>query len=483
MLLFVTALLALVGPTWGENPAVRVTLTDKGLQYGKHAGAGWIQDKLEMVTLPDISGTIHVWYFDVDYTLSGTKIEKCDFPEPVVEFYKDSRGLKTSISGLSVSLAGEWRTQYGIIHNSGSFNMALFNVDVTTVLQLGEDADGRLSVTAVQCLAKVGSVDVKLNGQFSWLYRSAVQHHLGDIRAEIEAKICPVVNQSIVNFEHHLQTMNVSFDLNEALTLEMPLTNSTVVDASSLSLGFKGEFYSRKNHSEPPFASQPFTLALQPGYMLSLGLSEFTLNSATYGYFSAGLLQILVNGSMIPSFFPLHLNTSAMGPYVPQLPNMFPGLAMILQVYATEVPLFSFKPDSILFDPKTTVKAFAIQKNGTYTPLFKLSLGFDFIGKAWIADGKLKGSANMKNLKVTLQESEVGTFQTNAIEDLVRKGMKFAMLVLNRRLSRGMDLPRLKHAELVNTVLRMDKGFIAISSDFNVFLTEMFTDAQIGLFQ
>lgn len=47
---------------------------------------------------------------------------------------------------------------------------------------------------------------------------------------------------------------------------------------------------------------------------------------------------------------------------------------MILQVYATEVPLFSFKPDSILFDPKTTVKAFAIQKNGTYTPLFKLSL-------------------------------------------------------------------------------------------------------------
>lgn len=44
--------------------------------------------------------------------------------------------------------------------------MALFNVDVTTVVQLGEDADGRLSVTAVQCLAKVGSMDVQLNGQF-----------------------------------------------------------------------------------------------------------------------------------------------------------------------------------------------------------------------------------------------------------------------------------------------------------------------------
>lgn len=51
-------------------------------------------------------------------------------------------------------------------HNSGSFNMAIFDVDVTTVVQLGEDADGRLSVSAVQCVAQVGSVEVQLHGQF-----------------------------------------------------------------------------------------------------------------------------------------------------------------------------------------------------------------------------------------------------------------------------------------------------------------------------
>lgn len=73
----------------------------------------------------------------------------------------------------------------------------------------------------------------------------------------------------------------------------------TALADTQLVLFWKGEFYNRKNHSEPPFAAQDFTLALQPGYMLSLGLSEFTLNSATYGYFSAGLLQILVNDSMV----------------------------------------------------------------------------------------------------------------------------------------------------------------------------------------
>lgn len=38
---------------------------------GKHIGAGWIQDKLKVVTLPDISGTISVLHYNVDYTLSG----------------------------------------------------------------------------------------------------------------------------------------------------------------------------------------------------------------------------------------------------------------------------------------------------------------------------------------------------------------------------------------------------------------------------
>lgn len=57
--------------------------------------------------------------------------------------------------------------------------------------------------------------------------------------------------------------------------------------------------YSTKTHAEPPFEPQPFTLAEQPDFMLSLGVSEYTLNSASYAYYSAGLLQMLINESMV----------------------------------------------------------------------------------------------------------------------------------------------------------------------------------------
>lgn len=61
----------------------------------------------------------------------------------------------------------------------------------------------------------------------------------------------------------------------------------------------KGEFYNTKTHTEPPFVAQPFVMPEQPKYMMSVGLSEFALNSATYGYFSAGMLQALINDSMV----------------------------------------------------------------------------------------------------------------------------------------------------------------------------------------
>jgi len=52
---------------------------------------------------------------------------------------------------------------------------------------------------------------------------------------------------------------------------------------------------------------------------------------------------------------------------------MFPGLLMYLQIYAREVPMFSFQPGVVKLGFQGAVKAFAIQPNGTGTPLFKLN--------------------------------------------------------------------------------------------------------------
>ncbi|XP_074500892.1 bactericidal permeability-increasing protein-like [Sebastes fasciatus] len=468
MLPLVVAVLMLVSTTCGENPAVQVVLNNKGLQYGKHVGAGWIQDRLKLISLPEISGKV----LDVHYALSGISITQCDFPEPSVEFYQNITGFKTSASGLSVALAGEWTTRLGVIHDGGSFTMAIFSLDVTSAVEMGKDADGHLSVTSQHCDARVGDVDVQFRGGASWIFQPFVKYFKGRIEGEIESSLCSYVEGSIANLESHLQAMNVSFEVGQDFTFDLSLTGAPVIDASSMNLGLKGEFYDIKSHTEPPFVSKPFTMPQQPGYMLSAGLSEFTLNSYLYRLFSAGLLQVLITDSMIPPSFPLHLNTSSMGPYIPQLPKLFPDLLMTLLVYAGEMPMFSFQPGVVKLDFQGAVKAFAIQPNGTQTPLFKLNADLQSSGKVWIDGDRLKGSMTMDNFTLTLASSEVGTFQTVPLEKLTKTGLKLGFAKLNTELANGFVLPRMKHAELVNTVLGVEEGFIAISSDAKVSLTD-----------
>ena len=42
--------------------------------------------------------------------------------------------------------------------------MAIFGLDVTSVVELGKDPDGYLSVTSVSCDAQVGEVDIQFEG-------------------------------------------------------------------------------------------------------------------------------------------------------------------------------------------------------------------------------------------------------------------------------------------------------------------------------
>uniref|UniRef100_A0A8C2WH40 Bactericidal permeability-increasing protein n=1 Tax=Cyclopterus lumpus TaxID=8103 RepID=A0A8C2WH40_CYCLU len=461
----VIVVLMLISFTCGENPAVQVILTNKGLQYAKHVGAGWIQERLDRVTLPDISGKI---LGSIYYTFSGVTITRCDFPEPSVEFYQNVTGFKSSISGLSVAVSGRWMTHFGLIHDGGSFDMAIFNMDVSSVVELGKDADGHLSVASVHCEAQVGNVDMQFRGGASWIFQPFVEHFKGRIKGEIEARV------SVYIFVRFISKVVFSLNVDENFTFDLPLTGIPLINASSMNLGLKGEFYDIQTHTEPPFEAQPFSVPEQPGYMLSVGLSEFTLNSASYVFYSAGLLQVLITDSMIPPYFHVHLNTSWMGPYIPQLPKMFPGLLMTLQIYAREVPMFSFQPGVVQMGFQGAVKAFAIQPNGTQTPLFKLNVDSKLSGKVWLAGGRLKGSVTLENFTVTLAASEVGTFETDVLEHLMKAGMMLAVGKLNVELGKGVVLPRMMHAQLINTVLGIEKvsGFITISSDAQVVLTD-----------
>lgn len=63
--------------------------------------------------------------------------------------------------------------------------MAILSVDVTSVVELGKDADRRLSVTSVSCNAQVGDMDIQLHGGARYGRKEAERDKRGHTDANI----------------------------------------------------------------------------------------------------------------------------------------------------------------------------------------------------------------------------------------------------------------------------------------------------------
>lgn len=100
--------------------------------------------------------------------------------------------------------------------------MAIFNIDVTSAVQLGRDAGGHLSVSSIYCKASVGDVAMQFYGGaryrekkqnknkqrdlstplryqgvksvffyvHSWIFQPFVKHFKGHIIGRIQSQVC-----------------------------------------------------------------------------------------------------------------------------------------------------------------------------------------------------------------------------------------------------------------------------------------------------
>uniref|UniRef100_A0A8C6WUR2 Bactericidal permeability-increasing protein n=1 Tax=Neogobius melanostomus TaxID=47308 RepID=A0A8C6WUR2_9GOBI len=338
---------------------------DKNLTGMRHFAAGVIQDKLGEVTIPEVRGKIA----GIHYTLSGMQIAKVDLPEPSVHFSPNVSGLDLSVSGLCVAVTGDWETHLGFIHDGGTFDMAVFDLSLRSVLTVNRDSGGRLSVFSVSCEADIESVDLRFYGGASWMFQWLVQYFTGHIKKLIQTNICPPVEDAIQCLEQHLQAM-------EGITASS--FNNTSTDSNRWCSSSK--YVNQRvlqGSSEASRPATPFWPAFSipvPRRMCFVGCVRVHANSASFAYYDSGHLQAFINDSMVPPFCPVRLNTSSMGRYIPQLPKLFPNLLMELQVYARQIPLFSFEPDFVKLNLPSGVKAFAVLPNATLTPLFKLKV-------------------------------------------------------------------------------------------------------------
>nr|XP_055040470.1 lipopolysaccharide-binding protein-like isoform X2 [Misgurnus anguillicaudatus] len=390
------------------NPGVEVKLTQKGLEYGRQIGIASIQQKLGSIKLPDVSGSESVDPIGkVEYSLTGMQIVNLGLPSSALGLVPGS-GVSLTIDNAYINLHGNWRVKYlRIIKDSGSFDLAVSGLTISTTLAITSDETGRPSVSMTSCTSTLGSVNVKFHGGASWLYNLFSSYIDKALQSALQKQICPLVSDSIADINPHLKTLNVVAEVDKYAEIEYSMVGSPVISNSSIDFGLK-----------------------------------------------------------IPSGSPIRLNTKSFSAFIPQIEKMYPGLMMKLLVKTVKEPLITSKPNNMTVQATSVVMAYAIQPNGTLCPLFDINLEGSISAHMFVTELKLAGNLTLNKIDMSLAKSYVGPFKVTSLENIFTMVLKLAVMPrVNARLEEGYPLPAIGKMRLAETQLQVLKDYLLIGTD------------------
>ncbi|KAJ8361284.1 hypothetical protein SKAU_G00178090 [Synaphobranchus kaupii] len=446
----------IMGKRLGENRGTEgsgVVFTDPGRQLGMAT----LQSKLKSIKVPDMSGKARVSHIGkVEYSITGVQITNIGLPTSTVGLVPGT-GVSLSIGNAYISLRGRWKVKFHrFLKLSGSFDLAVSGLTITTQIKLQSDKTGRPVVSSVNCVARVGTVKIKFHGGASWLYNLFRSFIEKAFRKALEKQICPRVDEAVSDMNPRLRTLNVLAKVDKFAEIEYSMVGSPVVAKQSIDFGLKGQFYNIGKHQEPPFAAPPFALPAQNTNMLYMGLSSFTANSAGFVYNNAGVLSIYITDDMIPKKSPIRLTTKTFGALIPEIAERFPNLPMKILVKTVKAPKITFEPDKMTLQTMGSVTAYVIQTNGTLYPLFVLNVDTSVSGHPYITGAKLAGTVSLNKLSITLGKSNVGPFQVKWLDNILLLVLKLAVIP---------QVNALDKMNLVNAQLRVLKDYMLIGTD------------------
>ncbi|KAM3877984.1 bactericidal permeability-increasing protein-like [Diretmus argenteus] len=464
------ALVAFIPATFSANAGVKAKLTERSLEYGKQIGMAALQQKLKTIKVPDISGTERVSPIGkVQYSLTQMSIVNLGLPKSELGLVPGT-GVSLSISDAFISLHGNWRVRYlRIMKDSGSFDLGMKGITITTSISVKSDETGRAAVSSVKCDASVGSASIKFHGGASWLYNLFRKVADKALRSALQKQICPLVADAVSDMNSRLKSLTVETKVDKYAEIEYSMVAPPAVSNSSIDLSLKGEFYNIGHHQEPPFSPAPFSLPAQVDSMLYIGVSAFTAASAGFVYNKAGALSLSITDDMIPASSPIRLSTRTFGAFIPEIAKRFPGLMMKLLVKPAKDPIVTFEPNNTTLQASGTVTAYAIQPNATLSPLFVLNMEASVSLRVYVTGMKLAGSVTLNKMDMTLGTSYVGDFQVRSLENVFLIVLKMAVLPrVNAQLQKGYPLPAIGKMKLVNTQLHVLKGYMLIGTDIQL---------------
>ena len=470
--LHLTILIVLVAQTSGNNrPAVRLRLTQKGLDYAIDSTMEYAKTHLENSSLPNMKGKfvfgfgLAVNYGFTNMTLYNINItSKSLRPMP-------RKGLYTVLRNVDFNIKGKWSMDVAYLYsNLGAFKVNVQGMSLGILLHLGVSGD-RLTVSDVTCYSKLENIDIDLqSGQVTnFLFSMMKPKMISILRPKIPEMACKEGKKAIKkNLNEQFAKFPVKQHLKKSVTLDYSVVKKPVYKINAVDLFLKGDF--QPSDGNMTWLHQPARL---PRYdsrdrMMYVTIMDHMINSASHAYYNQGAMQVQVAVKQSQLLF----KTGIFSGYLSRLKT---GLGFVKQfafstcdlyISTTSPPLIRTSHSGIHLTVHALAKIIVVLPQ-TIKQLLDLEANVTAL-----AIPKLNGtnlSTNIKDIKIhtrVVNQTIIFSTLSGRVADIKRIVEKKIENLLKTGISAmEIPLPLSERFQLVRPVISYGQGYLTLETD------------------
>lgn len=467
-------LLLLLPLALAQNPGLQAGVSLSAIEGFKNKAIPTFLSQVGTIDIPGQSASL-----DLSITAHVSNIQLSDLradPAGTQVIFSPPDQVGAVVSGLELSVNFNWNFTSDLGDGEGTGLVAINSSNLAANVTIGEKAGHcTLSIPGVSMV--IGLLEVTFHGDpiatvADWI----LDLFKGEVKDMMEKAI---ENAVLVQGQQALESQLSQFSIyvpigNTGISINYDLVQAPVVQPSYISISSLAMFVDSNSPNSSPPVAPPVQLPdfNATGKQIQIVISDFTLNTGLYSAATAGRLQYTITPDLVPSDFPLKLDTTYLNALFPGLESKYgSNQPCTIECSASPPPSVSTTPGD--FSGVATGNCLLFTQN---TQVLGLAITLDF-----------NAAVSLENWEVyakilSAEVSSVEAFNSTLSEAVDTDGIAYTLNVALRLvapimdstyLAAGIALPHIENLNLSDGEVTMGSGYILLEATPQYNLTQV----------
>ncbi|XP_018414550.1 PREDICTED: phospholipid transfer protein [Nanorana parkeri] len=460
---FLLLVLPFVASKSSQNSGCRIRITSKGLQFVKQESLKFVEQELENITIPDLTGTEGKF----SYSINNVRVTHLQLSQSDLLF-QPHKQLVLDISNASISLNFQRKLLYWLFYDVGTINASAEGVHIRTELDLSRDSRGRLKITNMSCDATINRMQAGFSGTLKRVYEFLATFITTGMRFLLNQQICPALRHAgLVLLNSLLNTIPVKNPVDDYIGIDYSLLSDPLVSEDSLDMDFRGMFYSLNAENDSIPNTSPALHIKQKERMVYIALSEYFFDSAMYAYYRSGVLSLEIANEEVPKDLEVLLRTSYFG----SLMLLDPSVAeapMKLELRVSTAPRFTIKPTGTSVSVNAILNIYLIPPAQPPVQLSSMTMESRLSARVTLKKTTLQVHLDLKRFRIYSNKSALESLALIPLQGPLKTLLQLTVMpVLNERTKGGVSIPLPEGLDFTRETTTHHAGFILIGGDLH----------------